>query len=74
MPNLTDKLILWIEIAGCPNRCRHCYWSGGERRKEMTTEEIMEIVEQFRSLRLIIVIKFRQTISQNFRQKNIWRW
>lgn len=39
-----------VDMAGCPNRCRHC-WLGDHRNGNISIEEFKSIAEQFRSWR-----------------------
>ncbi len=42
-----DKLIVCLDMAGCPNRCRHC-WLGHAPNKRMAAEELERAAEAFR--------------------------
>ena len=45
-----DYLSIMIDMAGCPNRCRHC-WLGGHRNGNMTVDEFRDIAAQFKNWR-----------------------
>lgn len=49
---MNDKSYLGVlvDMAGCPNRCRHC-WLGSHRNGNMSTEEFKTIAEQFKNWR-----------------------
>jgi MoaA/NifB/PqqE/SkfB family radical SAM enzyme len=49
MQNL-NKLALTFDMAGCPNRCRHC-WLGGFPNGSMSADEVREWTRQFREWR-----------------------
>lgn len=42
-----DKLTVCVDMAGCPNRCRHC-WIGVTENRGMTIEQFEEIARMFR--------------------------
>lgn len=46
MRDLTN-LTIAVDLAGCPNRCRHC-WMGGSRNAEMDGETLTETARLFR--------------------------
>ena len=48
MDKLFDKLIVCVDMAGCPNRCRHC-WLGHAPNRTMPLDELERIATQFRS-------------------------
>ncbi|MGI6238562.1 MAG: hypothetical protein ACOYI5_02925 [Christensenellales bacterium] len=39
-----------VDMAGCPNQCRHC-WLGGHRNGDMTMDEFRDIARAFRDWR-----------------------
>ncbi len=39
-----------VEMAGCPNRCRHC-WLGSKRNRHMSVDEFKSIATQFKGWR-----------------------
>ena len=39
-----------VDMAGCPNRCRHC-WLGSHRNGNTSVDEFKEIAEQFKNWR-----------------------
>ncbi|MCL2361830.1 MAG: radical SAM protein [Defluviitaleaceae bacterium] len=41
-----QSLSVAVDMAGCPNRCRHC-WLGNHRNGKMTTQELCDIARQF---------------------------
>lgn len=45
-----DYLGVMVDMAGCPNRCRHC-WLGSHKNGNMTVDEFRGIAEQFKSWR-----------------------
>lgn len=45
-----DNLGVMADLAGCPNRCRHC-WLGCHRNGSMTADEFRGIAGQFKSWR-----------------------
>ena len=45
-----DYLGVMVDIAGCPNRCRHC-WLGSHKNGNMTACDFRNIAEQFRNWR-----------------------
>ena len=50
MPQLDSRYIAVLaDMAGCPNRCRHCYIGGDLPNRLMSTATFINIVQQFRS-------------------------
>ena len=47
MDKLFDKLIVCMDMAGCPNRCRHC-WLGHTPNRTMPLTELERIAALFR--------------------------
>ncbi|MDR1001636.1 MAG: radical SAM protein [Clostridiales bacterium] len=45
-----DYLGVMVDMAGCPNRCRHC-WLGNHKNGNMTTDDFRGIAEQFKRWR-----------------------
>ena len=45
-----NNLGVMVDMAGCPNRCRHC-WLGGHKNGSMTKEDFRSIAEQFKNWR-----------------------
>ena len=45
-----EKLGVQVDMAGCPNRCRHC-WLGSHENGNMTHQEFRNIAEQFKNWR-----------------------
>lgn len=45
-----DYLGVMVDIAGCPNRCRHC-WLGCHKNGNMTVDDFRGIAEQFKNWR-----------------------
>ena len=45
-----DYLGVMVDMAGCPNRCRHC-WLGSHKNGAMTRDEFRKTAEQFRNWR-----------------------
>ena len=45
-----DYLGIMVGMAGCPNRCRHC-WLGSHKNGSMTVNDFCSIAEQFKSWR-----------------------
>jgi len=45
-----DYLGVMVDMAGCPNRCRHC-WLGSHRNGHMTLDEFRWIATQFKEWR-----------------------
>ena len=52
MENNFDMSYLGVmaDMAGCPNRCRHC-WLGNHKNGNMTTDDFRYIAEQFKNWR-----------------------
>lgn len=51
MNNFTmSHLGVMVDMAGCPNRCRHC-WLGAHKNGHMNIKEFQEIASQFKSWR-----------------------
>ena len=48
MPALSPQIAVALDMAGCPNRCRHC-WLGNPRNQRVPEETLREIVRQFRT-------------------------
>lgn len=46
----SDYLGVLVDMAGCPNRCRHC-WLGSHRNGNITIEEFITIADGFKSWR-----------------------
>lgn len=47
---MVENLYISVDLAGCPNRCRHC-WLGEKRNGRFTREEFRQIAEAFRNWR-----------------------
>lgn len=48
MPRIEKEIVgIGIETASCPNRCRHCYYSGGGDKREMDVEDVLNIFQEF---------------------------
>jgi len=47
MPALTPQIGVALDMAGCPNRCRHC-WIGNPRNVRVPEETLREVVRAFR--------------------------
>ena len=45
-----NNLSVMVDMAGCPNRCRHC-WLGSHKNGSMTTCDFRSIAEQFKNWR-----------------------
>ena len=45
-----DYLGVMVDMAGCPNRCRHC-WLGSHKNGNMTVDDFRDIVGQFKNWR-----------------------
>jgi len=45
-----EKLNVSVDIAGCPNRCRHC-WLGNHKNGNMAISDFRNIAEQFKNWR-----------------------
>ncbi len=43
-------LAVMVDMAGCPNRCRHC-WLGNRRNGHISVEEFRSIAAGFRNWR-----------------------
>jgi len=43
-----DYLGVMVDMAGCPNRCRHC-WLGSHKNGNMTVDDFRAIAEQFKN-------------------------
>jgi hypothetical protein len=41
------KIITCLDLAGCPNRCKHC-WLGAATNGNMTADDMIYIFEAFR--------------------------
>ena len=48
--NSLDNLVIQLDTAGCPNRCRHC-WLGNHRNGRFGVDDFKEIAEQFKNWR-----------------------
>jgi len=48
-PSRTRDLIIAMDVAGCPNRCRHCYL-GREANPRLTPDDLRWAAAQFRSV------------------------
>jgi hypothetical protein len=42
------KMVVAVDMAGCPNRCRHC-WLGSPPNRRVTEETLRRVVGQFRA-------------------------
>jgi len=47
MPALSPQIAVALDMAGCPNRCRHC-WLGHTPNKRIPEETLREVVRAFR--------------------------
>ena len=45
-----EYLNVMVDMAGCPNRCRHC-WLGSHKNGSMSTQDFREIAAQFKDWR-----------------------
>jgi len=45
-----QELTVAVDMAGCPNRCRHC-WLGNHKNGKISTDEFRNIAEQFKNWR-----------------------
>ena len=43
MPALSPQIAVALDMAGCPNRCRHC-WLGHTPNKRIPEETLREVV------------------------------
>jgi len=43
-----EKLGIMVDMAGCPNRCRHC-WLGSHKNGSMTVDDFRSIAGQFKN-------------------------
>lgn len=43
-----ERLALQFDMAGCPNRCRHC-WLGSHKNGRMSADEVREMTAEFRA-------------------------
>jgi hypothetical protein len=50
VPELTRHVAVLIDMAGCPNRCRHC-WLGAERNRRLPPEALRQVAGEFRAWR-----------------------
>ena len=50
MPALSRQTAVVLDLAGCPNRCRHC-WLGSPRNQCVPEETLRQVVRQFRAWR-----------------------
>ena len=48
--NNLNKLIVQVDMAGCPNRCRHC-WLGEHKNGNFSAQDFREIAEEFKNWR-----------------------
>jgi len=48
MPKLCSQIGVALDMAGCPNRCRHC-WLGHTPNRRMSQETLREVVHAFRT-------------------------
>lgn len=48
MPPLPEKTFVALDLAGCPNRCRHC-WLGAWPNRRLTPDDLAWAVAQFRA-------------------------
>ena len=46
MPELPRKVGVALDLAGCPNRCRHCYLGTGPNRP-MSTDDLRAVAKAF---------------------------
>ncbi|MCK9222688.1 MAG: radical SAM protein [Limnochordia bacterium] len=68
MPRITSGRVgVTVDMAGCPNRCRHC-WLGHGTDQGMSEEALRWVVQQFRSYRRPDDVKpvFDQIIVQTW--------
>ena len=42
-----QKLVLCVDLAGCPNRCRHC-WIGHSPNPNLTPDDLRTMAAAFR--------------------------
>jgi hypothetical protein len=48
MPTLIPQVGVALDMAGCPNRCRHC-WIGSPKNQRAPQKTLREVVHQFRA-------------------------
>ena len=47
MPDLSPRIAVTLDMAGCPNRCRHC-WLGPTPNRRVSEETLRQVVHRFR--------------------------
>jgi len=60
-----DYLSVMVDMAGCPNRCRHC-WLGEHRNGNMTTDELRDIAAKFKN--------WRDENGEGIREMSFFSW
>jgi hypothetical protein len=50
MPALSPQITVALDMAGCPNRCRHC-WLGHTPNRRLSEQTLRQTVAQFRAYR-----------------------
>ncbi|MDR0325068.1 MAG: radical SAM protein [Oscillospiraceae bacterium] len=60
-----STLGVMADMAGCPNRCRHC-WLGGHRDGCMTVEDFIDIAARFRD--------WRDENGEGIRELGVFSW
>jgi len=50
MSKILDNLGVMVDMAGCPNSCRHC-WLGLQKNGKISTNEFRDIAKQFKNYR-----------------------
>lgn len=56
---------IMVDMAGCPNRCRHC-WLGSHKNGNMTVDDFRGIAEQFKN--------WRDEYGQGIRELGFFSW
>lgn len=60
-----DYLGVMVDMAGCPNRCRHC-WLGGQRNGTMSVDDFEQIAAAFKD--------WRDENGQGFKSLGFFSW
>ena len=50
-----DKIVICLDMAGCPNRCKHC-WVGHWPNGKLTEDDLRYVADQFRPYTACLVV------------------
>lgn len=82
-PFKSRSIAVAVDMAGCPNRCRHC-WLGNPPNRRVPLEDLHWVVEQFHTWvrpgevqpfieRLAVATWYREPdYAANYREMRMW--